>query len=392
MIDRAGQGAAGLCRLSVRPDRRGGRDRAASRSKTCRRPTTTARRRFAVSARQAAGDDASARSAGHRAHGRARRPRGRAQAHAAGRRRAAPMIGVKPLFSGRSLGEGENATFDVVVAAPDGTTLARSGLRYELLKVEIALSMVPPRRQLGVTSRSRPRAASPTARSTSPPTSPAASRLPVQWGRYRLEVSTGDRNGPVTSIGFDAGWYAEASADTPDLLEIALDKPEYTPGDSMTVAVTARTAGKVTLNVDRRPAASPRSRRTCSRAPRSMRVPVGNDWGSGAYVVATLAPSARRAGAAHARPRHRRAVVRDRPQGAHARARHEPAAAAAAEQRAAHAGQGRRARRRARRRASSSPRSMSASSTSPTTSRRRPTTTISASAGSPPRSAISTAS
>ena len=49
---------------------------------------------------------------------------------------ARPMIGVKPLFSGRSLGEGENATFDVVVAAPDGTTLARRGLRYELLKVE----------------------------------------------------------------------------------------------------------------------------------------------------------------------------------------------------------------------------------------------------------------
>src|SRR5262249_61370460 len=35
-----------------------------------------------------------------------------------------PMIGVKPLFSGRSLGEGENATFDVVVASPDGTSLA----------------------------------------------------------------------------------------------------------------------------------------------------------------------------------------------------------------------------------------------------------------------------
>src|SRR5262249_7512906 len=34
-----------------------------------------------------------------------------------------PMIGVKPLFSGRSLGEGENATFDVVLVAPDGTSL-----------------------------------------------------------------------------------------------------------------------------------------------------------------------------------------------------------------------------------------------------------------------------
>ena len=46
------------------------------------------------------------------------------------------MIGVKPLFSGRSLGDGDNADFDVVLAAPDGKTLAQSGLRYELLKVE----------------------------------------------------------------------------------------------------------------------------------------------------------------------------------------------------------------------------------------------------------------
>ena len=41
-----------------------------------------------------------------------------------------------------------------------------------------------------------------------------------------------DRNGPVTSVAFDAGWYADASADTPDLLEVALDKPEYAPGDT----------------------------------------------------------------------------------------------------------------------------------------------------------------
>src|SRR6185436_17718077 len=47
-----------------------------------------------------------------------------------------PMIGVKPLFTGRSLGEGENATFDVIVLAPDGATLPRSAMRYELLKVE----------------------------------------------------------------------------------------------------------------------------------------------------------------------------------------------------------------------------------------------------------------
>ena len=68
--------------------------------------------------------------------------------------------------------------------------------------------------------------------------------MPVTWGRYRLELTTADPQGPETTFGFDSGWYAEASADTPDLLEIALDKPEYRPGDSMTVAVTARTAGE----------------------------------------------------------------------------------------------------------------------------------------------------
>jgi len=34
----------------------------------------------------------------------------------------ATMIGVKSCFSGRSLGEGEKANFDVVVASPDGNS------------------------------------------------------------------------------------------------------------------------------------------------------------------------------------------------------------------------------------------------------------------------------
>ncbi len=46
------------------------------------------------------------------------------------------MIGVKPLFSGRSLADGANATFDVVVAAPDGTAVAQSGLHYQLLRID----------------------------------------------------------------------------------------------------------------------------------------------------------------------------------------------------------------------------------------------------------------
>jgi uncharacterized protein YfaS (alpha-2-macroglobulin family) len=199
---------------------------------------------------------------------------------------AAPMIGVKPLFSGRSLGEGENASFDVIVAAPDGASLARPGLRYELLKVETRYQWY---RRDGVWDfepvKSTRRVAD--GQIDVAADRPARISVPVQWGRYRLEVSTSERNGPVTSIAFDAGWYAEASADTPDLLEIALDKPEYVPGESMTVAVTARTAGKVTLNV-----IGDRLNHTVTQdvaaGTARLRVPVGNDWGSGAYLVATL--------------------------------------------------------------------------------------------------------
>ena len=199
---------------------------------------------------------------------------------------ATAMIGVKPLFSGRSLREGDNATFDVVVAAPDGTQTARSGLRYELLKIETryqyyrrdgAWNFEPVKSTKRVADGQFDVAAG----------KPARISMPLQWGRYRLEVSTPDRNGPLTSVDFDAGWFAEATADTPDLLEVALDKPEYAPGDSMTVAVTARTAGRVTLNV-----VSDRLISTITQDVQpgvaQMRVPVGSDWGSGAYLVATL--------------------------------------------------------------------------------------------------------
>jgi alpha-2-macroglobulin len=197
-----------------------------------------------------------------------------------------PMIGVKPLFSGRSLGEGENASFDVIVAAPDGTQMARGGLRYELLKVETRYQWY---RREGVWDFEPVKTTRRVADGQIDVAAgePARISVPVEWGRYRLEVSTPDRNGPMTSVGFDAGWYAEASADTPDLLEVALDKPEYVPGDSMTVAVTARTAGKLTLNV-----ISDRLISTVTQDVRAgtarMHIAVGRDWGSGAYLVATL--------------------------------------------------------------------------------------------------------
>jgi uncharacterized protein YfaS (alpha-2-macroglobulin family) len=198
----------------------------------------------------------------------------------------AAMIGVKPAFSGRSLGDGANADFDLVMAAPDGTALAQSGLRYELLRVETSYQWY---RQSGQWQYEPVKRTERVANGTVDVTAdkPARISLPVKWGRYRLEVSTGAANGAITSLTFDAGFYAEANADTPDLLEVALDKSDYKSGDALNVSVTARTAGRLTLNVftDRLVASASQDVKAGS-----VRVPltVGRDWGTGAYMVATL--------------------------------------------------------------------------------------------------------
>ncbi len=198
----------------------------------------------------------------------------------------APMIGVKPAFSGRSLGDGANADFDVVMAAPDGKTLAQSGLRYDLLRVETSYQWY---RQSGQWQYEPVKRTERVGNGSVDVTAdkPARISLPVKWGRYRLEVSTGAPNGPITSLTFDAGFYAEANADTPDLLEVALDKADYKSGDAMTVSATARTAGRLTLNVftDRLVASTSQDVKAGA-----VRLPltVGKDWGTGAYLVATL--------------------------------------------------------------------------------------------------------
>ena len=198
------------------------------------------------------------------------------------------MIGVKPLFSGRSLADGASAAFDVVVVAPNGTAVATKGLHYELLRVETHYQFYKRDgswhfEPVKTTSRARP-----TARSTPRPTSPAHIALPVNFGRYQLKVSSPEPNGPTTSVTFDAGWYVDASADTPDMLETALDKSEYRPGDTMTVAVTARSAGRLTLNVIGDKLLASQSADVKQAGVTQVKVPVGTDWGSGAYIVATL--------------------------------------------------------------------------------------------------------
>jgi alpha-2-macroglobulin len=196
------------------------------------------------------------------------------------------LIGVKPLFGDTSVAEGDKAEFDVVFVAPDGKTLARDGLRYELLKLESRYQWYrqnsyweyePVKSTTRVADGDLAIAAD----------KPSRIALSPQPGRYRLDVKSTDVDGPITSVQFDVGWYSDGSADTPDLLETSIDRPEYQSGDTMVVSVNARSAGKLTVNV-----LGDRLLTTqiidVKEGTAQVRIPIAKDWGTGAYVLATL--------------------------------------------------------------------------------------------------------
>jgi uncharacterized protein YfaS (alpha-2-macroglobulin family) len=196
------------------------------------------------------------------------------------------MIGVKPLFSDKNVAEGDKAKFDVAFVAPDGTSLARDGLRYELLKLERHYQWYrqnsfwdyePVKSTKRVADGDLVVAAD----------RPARLEFSPQPGRYRLDVKSADPNGPLTSVQFDVGWYSDGSADTPDLLETSIDKPDYQSGETMIVSVNARTAGKLTINVLGDRLLTTRTT-DVKQGTSQVKIPIGKDWGTGAYVVATL--------------------------------------------------------------------------------------------------------
>ena len=207
-----------------------------SRSRT--RPPPTRRGASAVQVADAGRRRAAAdRGQDHPARRRARRPRGRAQRDAAdpaegpGGRRAQDL-------QRRACARARNATFDVVLAEPDGHAARAAGnVAWTLYKVERRYQWYNSGRALGLRAgqvdaphRRRPRR-------LSQPTAPARISAPVEWGTYRLDVSAPDLGETAqTSVSFTVGWSGDQTADTPDLLDMTLDKASYRAGETMQAA------------------------------------------------------------------------------------------------------------------------------------------------------------
>jgi uncharacterized protein YfaS (alpha-2-macroglobulin family) len=195
------------------------------------------------------------------------------------------MIGIKPEFSG-DLAENSIGKFHLIAVDAAGQKQAMSGLAWKLLSVQRNYQWY----REGTSWRYEPVVSTKLiANGTTDATMDGAEiAVPVTWGRYRLEIETAAIDGPTSSVEFDAGWYVEAtSTETPDGLEIALDKESYTIGETAKLKVSSRFAGELMVTVGAESLIATKNASIAAEGG-EVEIPVTAEWGAGAYVTATL--------------------------------------------------------------------------------------------------------
>ncbi|MHA6264102.1 alpha-2-macroglobulin family protein [Arenibacterium sp. CAU 1754] len=199
-------------------------------------------------------------------------------------RPATDVIGIKPLFD-EVVSEGSDAAFDIIGLSPDLTpqpmrvrwTLNRVVTRYQWYRLYGNWNWEPTTRRTRIATGEGDLG-----------TAPLSLVQPVEWGRYELVVERLDGPYAAAAVDFYAGWYAPADASaTPDRLEMSMDKPAYRVGETATLRIVPRGAGTALISV--------MSDRVLSRQEVEVQpgetlipIPVTADWGTGAYVTATV--------------------------------------------------------------------------------------------------------
>ncbi len=195
------------------------------------------------------------------------------------------FIGVKPLFDG-SVPEGAPAEFEIVGIGPDGKQTAIKGLKWELQRVESQFQWYSRNNRWSYELIAYENRVAGGAIDT-PASGTVRIKAPVNSGTYRLDIASPTAQGPATSYSFSAGWFVSETSDTPEILNLALDRASYRPGDDIKVTVMPRMAGQALVAI------------VSDKVLATQMIPVAASggsaafkadpsWGPGAYATAIL--------------------------------------------------------------------------------------------------------
>jgi len=196
-------------------------------------------------------------------------------------------IGVKPLFKDSGPGDGEQAAFEVISLDAAGARTAEAGLVWELVRLETSWQWYS---RDGAwtyeTQTIRRKVASGTLDTIADV--PAKVVADVDYGRFELEVRSVDAGGPATSLTFNAGWYAAAGpAESPEMLDVALDKQSYQAGETAKLRIASKQGGKALVAVLGNGLVTSKEV-DIAKGGGEVELTVGEDWGPGAYATALL--------------------------------------------------------------------------------------------------------
>ncbi len=194
------------------------------------------------------------------------------------------LIGIKPLFTD-VVSEGSEAAFSLIGIDPESKaaamkvkwTITRIETNYQWYQNSGSWNWEP------VTSRTK------VAEGTADlGAEPAKISVPVQWGEYEVLVERTDGAPAASSTSFYAGWYAPADAsDSPDTLELSLDKPAYKSGDTATLRIVPRAAGTALITVLSNRLVSMQAVEV-KEGENVIPLAVTDEWGAGVYVTASV--------------------------------------------------------------------------------------------------------
>ncbi len=197
-------------------------------------------------------------------------------------------IGIKPLFKGQDLDEKQAAAFEVVLLDDKGKRAAAPNLEWQLVRLDTNWQWYRRDGQWNYEAVTLTRKIADGTLAATADGAPAKIEARVDYGRYRLEVKSAEASGPSASVAFNAGWYSAASeADSPEILDVALDHASYKPGDTAKLRIATKQGGKVLLAVLSGGLLSMQQVEIANGGGEAN-VQIGDDWGPGAYVTAML--------------------------------------------------------------------------------------------------------
>ncbi len=198
-------------------------------------------------------------------------------------------IGIKSLFNGQDLDENQTAAFEVALIDGNGKRIAASDLKWQLERLDTDWQWYRRDGQWNYEAVTLTRkVANGTIAATADGALPRIEAPALGYGRYKLEVTSADPNGPAASIDFNTGWYsASGDADSPEILNVALDRASYKPGDTAKLRIATKLGGKAMIAVLSGGLLS-MQQADIPNGGGEVSVPVGDNWGPGAYVTAML--------------------------------------------------------------------------------------------------------